>query len=182
MTFLLFLAALLGIVVFAVIVNAITGTKASYLETLRLEPGETELWRDTGADFATRPRTGQALVMTYARLRKHTVVWTERRAIVARKTLFSNRRMITHQIVFDAASAPAGPETQAATEFSGGFYGRGFVTLLAAGRVFGQVNQSDCVRIRPSEASGAASNVEEAYVFTDLLIELERSVSAAGRG
>jgi len=181
MTFLLFLAALLGIVSFAVIVNAITGTRASFIETLRLEPGETELWRDSGADFATRPRNGQALLTTYARLRKHTVVWTDRRAIVARKTLLSPRRMITHQIVFEPPSAPPALETRVASEFAGGFYGRGFVTLIAVERVFGQVNQSDCVRIRPSEPSGAASNVDEAYVFTDLLIELERSTSAAAR-
>ncbi|HEY6559293.1 MAG TPA: hypothetical protein VI072_18540 [Polyangiaceae bacterium] len=76
MAFLLFLGALLAIVVFALVVNRLTGTKASYLDELKLEAGESELWRDTQADFAWVPRTGRALVTSYARMRRHSVVWT----------------------------------------------------------------------------------------------------------
>ena len=48
MVFLYFIAALLGIVLFAVVVNRVTGTKATYLDGLALEPGERELWREFG--------------------------------------------------------------------------------------------------------------------------------------
>ena len=55
MSILYFVGALLGIVVLAIAINRLTGTKANYLEKLHLAPGEKELWRDTQADFAPVP-------------------------------------------------------------------------------------------------------------------------------
>ena len=179
MTLLIFLAALGAIVLFAVTVNLVTGTKANYLELLQLEPGETELWRDAGADFATLPRTGQALVMSYPRFRRHTVLWTDGRVIVAQKTLFSSKRMITHQLVFESAPERSLSDARdVAAKFSGGFYGRGFATLVAASHAFATVNRRECVRILPSEASGAALNLQEAYIFSDDLAALRERLSS----
>ena len=59
---------------------------------------------------------------------------------------------------------------------------RGLVTLVAVKHVMGQVKLMDCARILPTEASGTASNFEEPYVFTDLLIEFDRSLGAVARG
>ena len=177
MSLLLFLAALVGIVLLAMLVNLLTGTKASYLHALVLEPGETEAWRDAAADFAIRPRLGQALSMSYPRLRRHTVSWTDRRVIVAQKVLFSSKRMITHQIFFERGKSAASAEVRAAADkFSGGFYGRGFITLIATGYSFAQVNARDCLRIQPTEDSGSVLNVQEAYLFSDRLAELRQSL------
>ena len=170
MSILLFLAALVGIVLFALIVNRLTGTKASYVDGLGFEAGEVEAWRDASADFAIRPRLGQAALMSFPRLRRHTVVWTNRRVVIAQQVLLSSKRMITHQIVFEPLSDAA---TRAAADaFSGGFYGRGFVTLIAKSHSFTQLNQKECLRILPTEDSGSVLNIEEAYLFSDRLAEL----------
>jgi hypothetical protein len=174
---LIFVAALVAIVVLALVVNRVTGTKAHLLETTELEPGEKELWRDSEADFATKPRLGGAVFMSFARMRRHTVVWTDRRIIVAQKVLLSSKRMITHQIVLspDADSTDSDSSTAART-LGGGFYGRGFVTIALSTTSFGRVNDKDCVRIKPTEQSGAMTNIDEALIFTDRLAELQRSL------
>ena len=174
MSILYFAAALLGIVVLAIAINHLTGTKANYLEKLQFAPGEKELWRDTQADFAHVPRQGRAVIMSYARLRRHTVVWTDRRVIVSQRALLSRSHMVTHQIYF---AAHVGPQAgAAATSAFGGFFGRGFETILAAGRSFGTVDGKACVRIQPSEESAARLNVDEVLIFTDRLAGLEQSL------
>jgi hypothetical protein len=167
-----FAAALLGIVVLAITINHLTGTKANYLENLQFAPDEKELWRDTQADFAHVPRQGRAVVMAYARLRRHTVVWTDRRVIVSQRALFSRSHMVTHQIYFATHVGPSA----AATSAFGGFFGRGFETILAAGRSSGVVDGKACVRIQPSEESAARLNLDEALIFTDRLADLEQSL------
>lgn len=165
MAFLWFLGALVAIVVFAMVVNRLTGTKAQYLEALQLQADEQEWWRDAEADFATMPRTGRAALVTYPRLRRHTVLWTSRRVLIAQKTLGSAKHMITHQIHFVRDSeAPA-----AADDAFGGFYGHGFETIAAAGHAFGEVSGKPCVRIRPTAAGGAMLNLDYALIFSDRL-------------
>jgi hypothetical protein len=175
MSWLLFAGALLAIVVLAIIVNQVTGTKASYLDTLVFETGEKELWRDAGADLGIAPRTGAAMVVTYTRIRRHTVVWTNRRVIVSQKPLFSSRRMITHQIYFTLEmNADDANARTAARETFGGFFGRGFETIIAETKSFDQVNKKDCVRIKPTEECGAMLNINEILIFTDQLAELRQ--------
>jgi hypothetical protein len=177
MAFVYFLAALVGLVLFAVVVNRLTGTKATYIEDFQLAPGERELWRDARADFARRPRLGQAVVMSYPRLRRHTVLWTNRRVVISQRVLLGKKHMLTHQIVFEpAASADA---SKAASQFAGGFYGRGFETITALGHSFTQVNDKACVRITPTETSASALNLAEAYLFSDRLTELERALESS---
>jgi hypothetical protein len=179
MAFVYFLGALLAIVGVAMLVNRLTGTKAQYLENFQLEAGERELWRDTGADFATRPELGQALVMSYPRLRRHTIVWTSQRVLVAQKVLFSSKRMLTHQIFFVGQVGDASPAAAAAAQrFAGGFYGSGFQTIQARERSFGEVAGKACVIVKPSDASAGASNLAEAYVFSDQLAELRHRLAA----
>lgn len=168
--FVWFVGALLAIVVFAIVANRLTGTKAQYLENLQLETGEAELWRDAEADFSTVPRTGRAVVMSYPRLRRHTVLWTDRRIVISQKPLGSSRHMITHQIYF----APDAGAQAAASEAFGGFYGRGFETIAGTTKSFSQVNDRDCARIKPTEACGAQLNIDEALIFTDRLAELQQ--------
>jgi hypothetical protein len=174
MAFVYFLAVLVGLVVFATLINRLTGTKATYVEDFQLAPGELELWRDAGADFARRPRLGQALVMSYPRMRRHTVLWTTQRVVVSQRVLFGPKHMLTHQIFFEPAAAG-----DAASQFAGGFYGRGFETITATAKSFTQVNAKACVIITPSETSGSALNLAEAYLFSDRLAELEQALSGA---
>ena len=172
-----FLVVLLGIFGFALLVNFITGTKATYLKDVRWAAGELELWRDVGADFARRPRFGAAVVMSYPRMRRHTIVWTNRRVVVTQRVLFGSKHMLTHQVFFEGAGAFASPEdAQAASDFSGGFYGRGFETIAATGYSFTTVNDQPCARIEPSAASVDSLNLAEAYIFSDRLAELERAL------
>jgi hypothetical protein len=174
MAFLLFLGALLGIVAVAVIVNRVTGTRAKYLEDLELQAGETERWRDVEADFATLPRTGGALVTSHVRLRRHAVVWTDRRVIIAQKALFSKKRMISHQLVFaEPEQAPASDAERAAKQFLGGFYGRGFSTILCSAASLDRVGGKECVRVVPDERSGFAMNIRQMLIFTDRAAELK---------
>jgi len=171
--FVWFIGALLAIVVFAIVVNRLTGTRAQYLETLQLETGETELWRDAEADFASVPRTGRAALMSYPRLRRHMILWTNLRIVVAQKPLGSSKHMITQQIYF---APDAGVQVAASAAF-GGLYGRGFETVAAAARSFGQVNGKDCARIKPTEECGAKLNLDEALIFSDRLAELQQRLS-----
>lgn len=173
-----FLVVLLGIFGFALLVNFITGTKATYLKDVRWAAGELELWRDASADFARRPRFGQALVMSYPRMRRHTIVWTNRRVVVTQRVLFGSKHMLTHQVFFESSTAPTEPDAaQAAADFSGGFYGRGFETIAATGYTFTTVNDQPCARIQPSVASIDSLNLAEAYIFSDRLTELERALA-----
>jgi hypothetical protein len=175
MSFLIFAGAVLGIAAFAVAVNRLTGTRANYLETLPFEAGEKELWRDPEADFARVPHFGRPRGLSFARLRRHTVVWTNRRIIVSQKALFSPKRMITHQIYF---ATEAGVDARlAAGETFGGFFGRGFETILAAAKSFSLVNDKACVRIKPTEACSARLNLDEALIFSDRLAALEKSLA-----
>lgn len=173
-----FLVVLLGIFGFALLVNLITGTKATYLKDVRWAPGELELWRDTGADFARRPRFGAAVVTSYPRMRRHTIVWTNRRVVVTQRVLFGKKDMLTHQVFFEGAgNATNADAAEAASDFSGGFYGRGFETIAATGYSFTSVNDRPCASIQPSAASVDSLNLAEAYIFSDRLAELERAVA-----
>jgi hypothetical protein len=182
MALLYFLAALVAIVLSAMLVNLVTGTKAVYLEALVLAPGELELWRDEAADFAMLPRLGQAAIMSYPRLRRHTVLWTTHRLVVAQKPLSSSKRMLTHQVLFEApaSAATSADERDAAGAFAGGFYGRGFATLICSSKALGVVGGKACVRLQPGADSAAALNLAEAYVFSDRLAELRNVVAGLG--
>ena len=171
MSILYFAGALLGIALLAIAINHVTGTQANYLEKLEFAPGEKELWRDTQADFAPVPRLGRAAITTYPRLRRHTIVWTSRRVIVSQRALFSRSHIVTHQIYF---AAQAGPQANAAAGSAfGGFFGRGFETIIAASRSSGIADGKACMRIKPAEDSGDRLNLAEVLIFTDRLTDLD---------
>jgi hypothetical protein len=169
-----FAGALLGIALLAVAINYLTGTRPSYLENLQLAPSEKELWRDAEADFALVPRAGRAAILSFPRLGRHTIVWTDRRVVISQKALFSRQRMVTHQIYF-AAAAGLQANAAAASAF-GGFFGRGFETIMAVRRSFGTIDGKACVRIEPAEESRARLNLDEVLIFSDRLGDLEQGL------
>ena len=174
MSILYFVVALLGIVLLALAINHFTGTKPNYIENLQLAPGEKELWRDAQADFGLVPQVARSAVLSFPRLRRHTVVWTNHRVVISQKALFSRQRMVTHQVYF---ADQAGPQASAAAASTfGGFFGRGYETIIAARPSFGTVDGKACVRIEPAEESRARLNLKEVLLFTDRLPDLEQSL------
>lgn len=88
---LLFAAACLAIALVGWTISRITGARAHFLESWAFEDGEAVTWRDDGAEFALLPLVGpQQGIM---RLHRWAVVATDRRVIVANRTLTS-RRMV----------------------------------------------------------------------------------------
>src|SRR5262249_42002310 len=156
--------ALAAIVLLGAVVNRVTGTHAVYLDSLALEAGEHELWRDTAADFVTIPNQGGAVYTSFARRRRHTGLWTDRRIIGAHTPLLPSQQMITHEMPSPTRIGSVGGASEAAAAFGGGFYGRGFTTLVASTIHFGQVNGRDCIRIAATPDSRDATNVAEALV------------------
>jgi len=84
MALLYFVAALAAIVLLAMLVNRVTGTKAAYLETPSSRPTSASCGA-TPRRFchAAKPRAGRRHVVSS--LRRHTVLWTNRRIVVAQK-------------------------------------------------------------------------------------------------
>ena len=73
MAFLAFLGCLLGIILVALLTNRLTGTRAHYIENFRPDLPEHILWWGDGADVHIVPRTPQALIVSFARLRRDTL-------------------------------------------------------------------------------------------------------------
>jgi len=82
--------------------------------------------------------------------------------------------MVTHQIYFAAAAAPQA--TAAAASAFGGFFGRGFETVMAVRRSFGTIDGKACVRIEPAEESRARLNLDEVLIFSDRRGDLEQAL------
>ena len=127
MAFLYFLGCLAGIVLFALVVNRLTGTRAHYIETFRPEPPEHVLWRGERADVHVVPRR-RALFTSFARLRRDTLLLTDKRLVCGRRTLLGKRHMIQIEVFFD----PALPSAERAVRLDAGFWGGGFQTVVVS--------------------------------------------------
>jgi hypothetical protein len=128
MALLAFLGCLVGIVLVALITNRLTGTRAHYIEDLRLDPPEHVLWQEDGADVHIVPRTPQALIVSYARLRRDRLILTNKRLVCGRRTLLGRRHMILTAVFFD----PTFPGAERAVRVDGGFWGGGFRAIIVS--------------------------------------------------
>ncbi|MCE9598887.1 MAG: hypothetical protein K8S54_13050 [Spirochaetia bacterium] len=162
---LIFAVCLLLIVIIAKVVNSVTGTKAHYIEDFVPESGESVRWRDDKADSYLVPVFGRALVNSYARMKRFTVILTNRRIIVGQKALFVSKRMIQFEVAFDAQTAKQSPEI---------FYPRGYLLLQADRSAvdFGTQNDKPCLKLEPVAASRDKNNVASILIFTDDLESL----------
>lgn len=163
-SFLIFLAALAGIVIVAVVVNKIKGAKALYIETGTLVAGEALRFEDKDADFYTVTVLGQAKLMTFGRLARAHALITNQRIIIGQKTLFGGKYMITNMFYYDAASAPAG----VLDELMGGQLSLGYLV-----RLIDRTNSSQeidgekrYVKIIP-QATASATNVAHCRLYTE---------------
>jgi hypothetical protein len=122
----LFVLALGGIVVFALIVNRLTGTKTQYLDALVLASDERELWRSAGADAFVLAGP-QPLVRSFTRLGRHELVLTTKRLLWGQPALFGERVILQYAVLLTRdGNGAAGLD-----RLDGGFWGGGVITTLA---------------------------------------------------
>lgn len=163
---LIFAIALLSIVLIALIINFVTGTKAHYIDDFKPEPGESILWQDKKADAYLVPVFGRAFLTSYARMKWFTVIVTNRRIIAAQKVLFGSKRLIRFEVVFDGLAAVKSPEI---------FYPRGYLLIQAerSGVDFGTQNDKPAMKIEPVPHSRDKNNVATVLIFSDELESLK---------
>ncbi len=159
-----FVGALVAIVLVAIVVNRVRGSRAHYLDAWSPDPGERRLREDPAADYYVVPRLGQAKVMSFARLRRTHAVLTDRRFVIATRALLSRRYMITHMVHLSGADdAPA-----ELGQMSGGLYTTGYSVLSARASDMTVERDGDkpYLKIVP-EPTAAATNIAHCRLYSD---------------
>ena len=162
MTLLIFLGLLAFMVVLAVVVNRLRGTRAHYLDDWQPEAGERILFRDDKADTFVMP-VNRARYGSYARLRRGTVIVTDRRILAGARILFGRKRMLQYMIY--PGAAPGGWSAK----LDGGLFTRGYETLAVmpgiAERVLDEARPY--VVLKPAPGVRSSTNVDFIRIYTD---------------
>lgn len=174
-TLLIFLGCLAAIVLGAIAVNRARGIKAVYLDAWTPEPGESVRFDDPAADFYVVGRTGQAKVMTFARMHRGRAILTDRRLLVGARPLASKRHMLTHVILLP------GDASEDLDRLTGGQYRTGYLTFAASPQGMTAETDGDkpLVRIVPDSTASAAM-VEHCRLYTDRVAEFMTLVAGSG--
>ena len=159
--FLGFLAACAGIAALGWIVSRITGARTSLLENWVFEPGETVVCRDDRADVMVVPRWGGALVMTPIRTHRWAVVATDRRVILANRSL-TGKRVVMYVLWFGTS-----PDAESRT-LDGGLLTRGYVSMAVEREAVTEAARY--VAFRPVGAEAGSFNVKEMRVYSDMAV------------
>jgi hypothetical protein len=162
---LLFLGCLAGIVLIGWVVSKLAGTKAQFLETFPLEPGERVLWEDLSAD-AYPVLTQRARYVTYARLGRGAVRVTTLRIIAGTKPLFGSKHMIEH-VLYPADR----PYPEEATGISGGFLKYGFQVLVFERSSVERhaTDKHPFVELTLTPSVGSSTNLDAFRIYSDAL-------------
>jgi len=162
MSLLIFLGLLVGLVALAIVVNRLRGVRAHYLDSWQPEAGEHILFRDDEADTFVVP-VNRARYGWYPRLRRGTVIVTDRRILAGAKTLFGRKRMLQYMIYPGAA-----PDGWSARR-DGGLFTRGYQTLAVVPEAVERVVDAvqPYVFLKPSPAEGSSTNVDFIRIYTD---------------
>lgn len=99
---LIFLIALFSIIILSILINKIKGVKTHYLNSLTLEKDEPIIWQDGSADFHLVPKMGQAMFMSFSRMKRAHIILTEQKIIVGQKVFLGKKYIITHMLYFSA--------------------------------------------------------------------------------
>lgn len=161
--FLVFLAVSAGIVALGWIVSRITGARASFLENWVFEPGETVRWGDDKADVLVVPRWGGAVVMSPVRAHRWAVVATDRRVILANRSI-TGKRMVMYVLWLGASPDPQ------SRKWGGGLLTRGYTAMAIAPEMTTHPDerlQKPYVALVPAGAEASSFNVKEVRVYTD---------------
>jgi hypothetical protein len=155
-----FLVACGAIVAGGWLVSRVTGARSHYLDQWKLEDGESILWRDDAADVYLIPRLGQARKMSFARLRRQTVMVTNRRIVVAARPLFGQRRIVQHVLV---AAGDANSE-----RLDGGLFSAGYQTLVIGPGIGRHLEDAKPhLDLVPASGHPSSTNLATIRVFTD---------------
>lgn len=160
---LIFVGCLCGIVGIALAVKASTGAHAYDLESWKYEPGETVLWQDDAADTFLLAKTGQAVVMTFPRFHRDTVVVTNRRIIVAQKSVFSSKHFLRY--IFYPGQSPDGN-----TEHLGGgaiTVGYQSVPYEPGVKTINIENKYPRIELMPLAGHAGSTNLAKLFIYSD---------------
>lgn len=163
MSVLIFLAALAGIIVFALIFSKVKGANVHYLEDWRPEAGERILFEDRQAYTYLLDDADTPALMLLPRPKRGFVTVTDRRILTGQRPLFS-RRFLIEYVMYSAGS----PEGQVDPSF-GGQLKRGYRTLmLEPKRIHRAIGATrPYVDLTPSPATATAFDVEAIRIYTD---------------
>ena len=175
---LIFLGVLALLIGGAIVANRLRGVSAHYLDTWDLDAGEHHLAEDDTADFYSVPRLGQARVMTFLRTHRTHAVVTDRRIVIAQRTLAKKRWMIIHEIYLDAALAPAA----ALRSRGGGLGSLGYTVVVTTPAQVRQEQDGDKQYLRIEPVSTASStNIDHLRLYSDHAAELLAAVRDPAR-
>ena len=147
-----------GLAALGWIVSRITGARAHFLENWEFLPDEKELWRDDHTDVMVVPRVGGATFMRPIRMRRWAVVGTDRRVILANRSL-TGKRMVMYVLWLGASPDPL------SRKLGGGLLTRGYIAMAVAPGL--RETGSAYVAFRPVRAEASSLNVLEIRVYTD---------------
>ena len=162
MSLVIFLGLLLGLVALAIVVNRLRGVRAHYLDDWQPDPGERILFRDDEADTFVVP-VNRARYGAYPRLRRGTVIVTDRRILAGAKILFGGKRMLLYMIYPGAA-----PEGWSA-RLDGGAFTRGYQTLAVVPETIERVldEARPYLVLTPAPGERSSTNVDFIRIYTD---------------
>lgn len=156
---LLFLILMTALVVVAIVVNKLTGTKAQDLEALALLPGERILWQEEKIDAFVLAGV-QPLFQSFGRLGRDKAVLTNLRLVWGRIPLGGGGHMIQNAVVFSRNV----PGASGVDRLDAGFFGGGYSTHLADPASFEFRAEDQSLNIVPAPTAGS-TNIRSFKLF-----------------
>jgi hypothetical protein len=156
-----FVLACAAIALIGWIVSKVTGSRAYFIEDWAFAEGETVLWRDDQADSYLIPKQGQAVVMSFARMRRGAVVVTNQRILIGALPLSGKKHMV--QSVLYPTKAPG------SDRLGGGLLSVGYQTLVFDPGSL-DVHEKDAkpyVDLTPASGETSSTNLQTIRIFTD---------------
>lgn len=160
-SFAYFLLAVAAIVLIGWIVSKVTGSRAYFIEDWTYEDGETVLWRDDETDSYLVPKRGAAMVTSYSRLRRGSVVVTNRRILVGALPLWGEKHMV--QYVLYPSKAPG------SEKLDGGLLTVGYQTIVfdPTSLVVETKDAKPYVELTPRSEEVSSTNLKAVRIYTD---------------
>lgn len=162
MSVLIFLAAILGLIAVAYIVNRLRGVRACYIDDWQPEQGERILLRDMEADTFI-VGINRARFVSYPRPRRGALIVTDIRIVAGAKPLFGRKKMLLYMMY--GRAAPGGFSDM----IDGGLFTRGFQTLEFLPDAIERMTREErpYVVLKPSPRARSSINIDSIRIYTD---------------
>ncbi|NCS94440.1 MAG: hypothetical protein GW761_11625 [Leptospira sp.] len=170
---LIFIFAVACIFFIAILINKIRGIKASYIDSLELSEDEPIIWQDVLADFHIVTKMGQAMFMSFSRMRRAKIIITDQRIIVGQKVFLGKKYLITHMLYFSAdpkMKKDLDSRTEEALDsITAGQYSLGYLVYLVDKNQFSaEMDGKKCyLKIIPVSTK-SSTNLEHCRLYSDL--------------